>query len=149
MTLDSEVRLASLVNESSHQVIMVSKLKTMWLVDFSDFMTVKVISYHSQSVTSMEIDSLDDNRIITGGAEGTLKITSLTNLEQDYEIYKPRKQVTSIVQALDMLIVGFDEQLHFYGSQNNENLGSCQFKDSLVSVRHIPKTNNLIIATSS
>lgn len=59
---------------------MVSKLKTMWLVDFSDFMTVKVISYHTQSVTSMEIDSSNEDRIITGGAEGTLKVTSLSNL---------------------------------------------------------------------
>ena len=99
-----------------------TKFGVLWLVDLLDRETMKVLSLHD---SNGEINKCicDDLYIVTGGKDGNVYETSLTNLEQTSEIYKPRRSVNDIVFANEMVAVAFSHELYFYTS-NYEYIGN-------------------------
>ena len=83
MTLDSPISAVSNCNKSNGQIIILSSLNTLWLIDFSDFLTIKILSYHHKPIAAMKISSTNPGRLLTGGADGVLRETRFDNLEQE------------------------------------------------------------------
>jgi hypothetical protein len=135
-----------------------SKLGVLWLVDLVDGVTIKVLTVHGSAIyeTAQNISNkvitkaliLDGpspqhpKTLITGSIDGTVKQTSLINLEQTHEIYKPRRTVTDILVANDMVIVGFDIEIYFYsvvgGGEEWKFIGSINLQE--LSINTNPKT---------
>lgn len=109
--------------------------------------------------------------MISGSVDGTVKQTSLKNLEQINEIYRPRRCVCDILLVDELLIVAFAMELYFYkieGTQGWKFIGSVDFMEchiepdkkvsssynkrgdlKVVGIRNIAYSDNFVVCTSS
>jgi hypothetical protein len=81
MTLDGEVTAKSNI-ESNGQQIVITKAGSLWLLDYEDFVTVKVSSVHTLPINQAEIlvGSGKEAFMLTCSDDGTAKLSNLLNL---------------------------------------------------------------------
>jgi hypothetical protein len=54
MTVDGEINSYSTMSESKQQLI-ITKCGSLWLIDYTDLVTVKVLSFHTSEINQAEI----------------------------------------------------------------------------------------------
>lgn len=100
-------------------MLAMTKFGTLWLFDITGSDTIKILSVHTgegehsaRVVKAVLHGPAGGNyrqmQIITGAEDGTVKETSLANLEQVHEIYRPRRTVQDIIIANNLLVIAFN-----------------------------------------
>ena len=123
LTTDSEISSHSIIHRVSGDalgMLAMTKFGVLWLLDLTGKDTIKISSVHTGSPLNplriTKAHQISDIEIVSGGTDGTVKCTSLFNLEQTYDLYKPRKSVKDIILANDLMIVAFEKEVCFYAS---------------------------------
>lgn len=108
LSTDSELTLHSdleRVGDDRLAMLAMSRLGILWLIDFTGHDTIKVLSVHGEvgagetntPITKALAVGDKEISVISGSVDGTVKQTSLKNLEQINEIYRPRRCVCDIL----------------------------------------------------
>ena len=93
---------------------------------------------------------------MTCAKDGCLKMTSLSNLEQVAEVYKPRRGANAMGSSVGFSLVAFGDEVYIYpsfremgGSSMGEvaSLGSFKMDGNVVSIGSIPQTDNFFLLT--
>lgn len=95
--------------------MVVTKTGSLWLLDYGDWVTVKVSSVHTLAITLAEIlTSQQGDYLLTSSLDGTVKFTSLMNLEQALEVYKPRRQAKCFCTSGGFALLAFNDECYIY-----------------------------------
>jgi hypothetical protein len=96
--------------------MVVTKTGSLWLLDYGDWVTVKVSSVHTMAITQAEIlTSQQGEYLLTSSLDGTVKFSNLMNLEQTLEVYKPRRQAKCFCSAGGFALLAFNDECYIYG----------------------------------
>ena len=111
--------------ENRNQQLVISKCGTLWLLDYDDFVTVKISTIHTNTVNKAEVISSEqtgESYLFTCSDDGSLKISNLVNLEQSLEIYKPRKQAKTFSLVGSFSLISFGEEVFIYSKIDPNNM---------------------------
>ena len=153
------------LSQNAQGMLVLTKFGVLWLFDLTGNDTIKISSVHTSASSNNAVITkciaINDEEILTGGSDGTVKCTSLLNLEQNYEVYKPRKSVKDIVISNGLMIVAFDNEVCFYGVQSDpmgekwKYMGVVNFSTSkiasnekIVGIKNISFSDNYFICTN-